>query len=63
LTLEEIGGYDIRYKALLDLVYLHIDIKGSTTTSYKFLSSVLGLSFEIAVYDTNGVYSDYVPIN
>lgn len=63
LNLDEIGGYDIRYKAVLDLLYIHIDIKGNSTTSYKFLNSIIDLKFEIAVYDINGVYSDYVPIN
>ena len=63
LNLSEIGGYDIRYKLPLVDIYTHINIPGNSTTSYKFLTSVVGLTFDIAVYDTSGNYSDYVTIN
>lgn len=63
LNLDEIGGYDIRYKTAASSTYTHIDISGNWTTSYFFPTSLLGLTFEIAVYDTDGIYSDYTAIN
>jgi len=62
LNLDEIGGYNIRYKSSASNTYTYIDVKGNSTTSYKFLGSLSGLTFEIAVYDTDRVYSEYVTI-
>jgi hypothetical protein len=63
LNLVEIGGYDIRYKSASATDYTHINIQGNTTTKYVYTSSIVGLTFEIAIYDTAGIYSDYVIIN
>jgi len=63
LNLDEIGGYDIRYKSSSSSTYTHVDIKGNSTTSYKFTGSLSDLTLEIAVYDTSDVYSEYVTIN
>jgi hypothetical protein len=62
LNLDEIGGYDIRYKSAASNIYNHINVKGNSTTSYTFVGSLSGLTFEIAVYDTRSVYSQYVTI-
>jgi hypothetical protein len=61
--LVEIGGYDIRYKSISAIDYSHVNIQGNETTKYLFTGSANGLTFEIAVYDTAGIYSDYIPIN
>jgi len=62
LNLDEIGGYDIRYKPSTSSTYTHINIKGNSTTSYTFTGALSGLTFEIAVYDTASIYSQYVVI-
>jgi hypothetical protein len=61
--LEEIGGYDIRYKLANATDYTHVNIQGNTTTKYIYNGSIAGLMFEIAIYDTTGIYSDYITIN
>ena len=63
LELSEIGGYQIRYKTPTATAYNYITIEGNTTTDYEFNKSIIGLKFEIAVYDSNGLYSDFVVIN
>jgi hypothetical protein len=62
LTIDEIGGYEIRYKALRDTLYTHVSIPGNGVTKYQFPLSIIGLQFEIAVYDKQGLYSEFVPI-
>lgn len=63
MNLDEIGGYDIRYKSSLSDIYTHINIKGNSTTLYKVTGYLSAVTFEIAVYDTDNVYSEYVIIN
>ena len=63
LNLDEIAGYQIRYKATNATSYIYITIPGNAITKYKFPLSILGLQFEIAVYDTQGLYSNFAPIS
>jgi hypothetical protein len=63
LELSEIGGYQIRYKTSTATTFNYITIEGNSTTTYVFDKSIIGLSFEIAVYDNSGLYSDFVTIN
>ncbi len=63
LELTEIGGYQIRYKTPAATVFSYITIEGNATTTYLFNKSIIGLKFEIAVYDNAGLYSDFVEIN
>ncbi len=63
LELTEIGGYQIRYKAPTAAVFSYITIVGNGTTSYVFTQSIVGLQLQIAVYDSSGIYSDFVSIN
>lgn len=63
LELSEIGGYQIRYKTPTATAFNYITIEGNATTNYVFLKSIIGLKFEIAVYDSTGLYSEFVTIN
>ncbi len=63
LELSEIGGYQIRYKAPTATTFNYITIEGNATTNYVFDKSIIGLKFEIAVYDSAGLYSDFVTIH
>jgi hypothetical protein len=62
LELEDIGGYEIRYKPLNNDNYQNITIVGNGTLSYKLDSVDPNSEVEIAVYDTMGLYSDFVSV-
>jgi hypothetical protein len=65
LQLEEIGGYEIRYRNPTDKNYTHITLKGNSATEYTFPDTlpVEGVEFEIAVFDTAGLYSQFVKVS
>jgi hypothetical protein len=65
LQLEEIGGYEIRYRNPTDKNYTHITLKGNSATEYTFPDTlpVQGVEFEIAVFDTAGLYSQFVKVS
>ncbi|MGV8836868.1 hypothetical protein [Cellvibrio sp.] len=62
LELEDIGGYEIRYRKPTGARYTYINLNGNRTTEYVFTGPVRDLEFEIAVFDTTGLYSRYVKI-
>jgi len=62
LTFTEIGGYEIRYRAITENTYKYTSI--ANTQTQTSLSNLVGdYVFEIAVFDTNGLYSNFVAIN
>jgi hypothetical protein len=65
LQLEEIGGYEIRYRNPTDKNYTHITLTGNSATEYTFPDTlpVQGVEFEIAVFDTAGLYSQFVKVS
>lgn len=65
LELEDIGGYELRYSRNNE-VYQSIVIPGSKTTFYKIpliINGIKGIKVQIAVFDTNGLYSEFVDIS
>ncbi len=62
LELTEIGGYEIRYKHRADSQYQVLILEDATATEYSFGHLRGGYEFKIAVYDINGLYSQFVPI-
>ncbi len=62
LELHEIGGYEIRYRENSLDNFTSIQLPGSNTTQYSLGSIPSNYDFQIAVYDTQGLYSDYVLI-
>ncbi|MDR7088648.1 fibronectin type III domain-containing protein [Cellvibrio fibrivorans] len=62
LELEDIGGYEIRYRKPTGARYTYINLNGNRTTEYIFTGPVRDLEFEIAVFDTTGLYSRYIKI-
>jgi len=62
LEVEEIGGYELRYKPSNGSEYTTVVITGGYVDSYYFNHLEGDLEFEIAAYDTNGLYSRFVPI-
>lgn len=62
LELDQIGGYEIRYKRTTDSSYTVKVIPGSRTNSINLGTLTGTYQYEIAAYDTNGLYSTFVPI-
>lgn len=63
LELDEIGGYQIRYRKPTDTSYTYVTVNGNTTTAYTSVEQAQELEFEIAVFDTNGLYSQFVKVS
>lgn len=62
LVAEDIGGYELRYKTENETDFTSVIIEGGYVTSYYFNYLEGKVIFEIAAYDTNGLYSRFVPI-
>jgi hypothetical protein len=61
LELDEIRGYEIRYRKITDNRYTYIVINNNKVNEYTHNDAV-NTEFEIAVFDTNGVYSRFVKV-
>jgi hypothetical protein len=59
---NEIGGYQLRYKVCGASGFKYLDIPGSSTTTYFLDATIAGYLIEIATYDSNNLFSDFVPI-
>lgn len=62
LEASEIGGYEIRYKLLSKDKYTSIVINDGEVDQYKLGYLVGDYEFQIATYDVNGLYSQFVEI-
>lgn len=62
LDIAEVGGYQLRYKLKGATDYKRIEIKDGYTDSYYFDYLKGDYVFEIAAFDSNGIYSDFVAI-
>jgi len=63
LDITEIGGYEIRYKLNSDSSYKTVVINDPYADSF-FIDNLQGdYVFEIAAFDKQGLYSDFVSIN
>lgn len=64
LAEEELGGYEIRGMTIDGIiVYERIIENGTTLTLKDVISISLSVTnFEIAAFDVNGLYSEFVPI-
>jgi hypothetical protein len=61
--LNEIGGYEIRYRKPTDTSFTYITLNGNLTTEYTFVGETKDLEFEIAVFDNRGVHSRFAKIS
>lgn len=61
---DEIGGYELRYKKLDSDEYSHLVLEDGWLESYEFKEQQLAgaYEFQIAVFDTNGLYSEFVDL-
>lgn len=62
LELDEIGGYELRFKTNTNSQYTYFTLHGNTTTTYSTDLIPNGSEIQIAVFDTNGLYSDFITI-
>ncbi|WP_331344876.1 fibronectin type III domain-containing protein [Cellvibrio sp. UBA7661] len=62
LELDEIGGYEIRYRKATDKRFTYIVINSNQVTEYTH-ADASDTEFEIAVFDINGVYSRFVKVS
>lgn len=62
LELDEIAGYEIRFKKPTDSRFTYLMVSGNTTTELSYTGNLDGATFEIAVFDINGLYSQYAPV-
>src|SRR5690606_21301098 len=65
LEVDDIAGYELRYSRDNE-DYKTIIIPGSRTTLYKIpaiIAGIKGIKVEIAVFDTDGLYSEFVNIS
>lgn len=61
LELDEIRGYEIRYRKSTANRYTYIVINSNQVNEY-YHNDAVDTEFEIAVFDTNGVYSRFVKV-
>ncbi len=62
IYIDELGGYEIRYKKSTDTKYTYVSISDPWTQSYKFDWLEGDYVFQIAAFDKNGVYSPFQDI-
>lgn len=62
LYIDEVGGYEIRYKKITDTKYTYITINDAYQNRYDFDYLSGDYVFQIAAFDKNGVYSPFVDI-
>ena len=62
LDITELGGYELRYKLLADTDFTYISINDPWTNLYSFSWLEGNYIFQIAAFDKNGLYSNFVNI-
>lgn len=63
LELDEIGGYELRYKPINSSVYIREIITDKYATSYATTNASTDGLFQIAAFDTNGLYSHFITLS
>lgn len=62
LDLNEIGGYEIRVRSADSSSFISHPVPGNQTTRYVLSNYANTMVVEIAVYDTDGIYSQFVTV-
>ncbi len=62
LELHEIAGYELRKKNKVTLQTIYLVIEGNTQTEFVITDLTGEDAIDIAVFDTNGLYSNFIPI-
>lgn len=62
LDITEVGGYELRYRKVADNAYTYVTINDAWTNTYQFPWLEGTYVFQIAAYDKNGLYSNFVDL-
>lgn len=62
LDITEVGGYELRYRKIDDNNYTYITINDAWTKDYSFLWLEGTYIFQIAAFDKNGLYSNFIDL-
>ncbi|MES2672951.1 MAG: carbohydrate-binding protein [Pseudomonadota bacterium] len=62
LDITQLGGYELRYKLLSDADFTYISINDPWTNFYNFSWLEGNYIFQIAAFDKDGLYSDFVNV-
>ncbi|MEX0623701.1 fibronectin type III domain-containing protein [Saccharospirillum sp.] len=62
MDFNDVGGYEIRYRGTNSDNYTNVVINNAAVEQYSFdnLANINNLVFEVAVFDANGIYSEFV---
>lgn len=60
LDITEVGGYELRYRKVADNAYTYVTINDAWTNTYNFAWLEGAYVFQIAAFDKNGLYSNFV---
>lgn len=61
MAISEIGGYEIRFKTSGQDKYTSVIVTGNSLTQYNIkLPNFESAQVEVAAFDTNGVYGNFV---
>ena len=63
LDITEIGGYELRYKLTGASSYTYLTIDDPWQQEYIFDWLSGSYEFQIAVFDKNGLYSQFIKLN
>lgn len=62
LDITEVGGYELRYRKTTENSYTYITINDAWTNYYNFAWLEGTYIFQIAAFDKNGLYSNFVDL-
>ena len=62
LDITELGGYELRYKRPTDSSFIYVSINDAWQNEYNFLWLEGEYIFQVAAFDKNGIYSNFVDI-
>jgi hypothetical protein len=62
LDITEVGGYELRYRKVADNTYTYVTINDAWTNTYNFAWLEGTYLFQIAAFDKNGLYSNFIDI-
>ena len=63
LDITDVGGYELRYRRITEPDYTYITINDAWTTRYYFRPPSGVYEFQVAAFDKNGLYSQFVNIS
>jgi hypothetical protein len=62
LDINELGGYEVRYRKVTDDEYTYVSIEDAWTNRYNISWLSGRYEFEVAAFDKNGLYSKFIPL-